>query len=276
MRRITKPCGFHCVKIKNIGVKFGDQVILDDINLHIHCGQVMAIIGRNGAGKSTLVKAILDDIPHEGKVEFKDIEDGRIKRIKIGYVPQTLNLDENVPMDVYDLICSYRYNHPIFLKSGKIYDEIREALAEFDADGLIDKRVGRLSGGELQRVLLSMAVMGNPDLLLLDEPVSGIDKNGMDLFYERMGYLKENYDMSIVIVSHDLDYVARYADQVVLIDKSVMAQGTVREVYELEAFREVFGNTKFEYPKEPVRRVPVEPESPYEAGYSGRRERGNE
>lgn len=286
MRKISKPCGFHCVKIKDIGVAFGEQVILENINLHIHCGQLLAIVGRNGAGKSTLVKAILDDIPHTGKVEFKDVEDGKLQNIKIGYVPQTLNMEENAPMDVYDLICSFRYNYPVFFKSKKIYAEIKEALAEFDAEDLIDKQVGRLSGGELQRVLLSMAVMDNPNLLLLDEPVSGIDKNGMDLFYEKMEYLKENYDMSIVVVSHDLDYVAKYADKVVLIDKTVMAEGTVREVYESKEFKDVFGNSRYEITAKstttPIydvdvakghvhKRDLVEKQTPFEASYKGRK-----
>ena len=287
MRKISKPCGFHCVKIKDIGVSFGEQTILENINLHIHCGQLLAIIGRNGAGKSTLIKAILDDIPHTGTVEFKDVEDGKIQKIKIGYVPQTLNVEENAPMDVYDLICSFRYSHPIFMKSRKIYGEIKEALEEFEAGDLIDKQVGRLSGGELQRVLLSMAVMDNPNLLLLDEPVSGIDKNGMDLFYEKMEYLKNNYDMSIVVVSHDLDYVAKYADQVVLIDKEVMAEGTVKEVYNSQEFKNVFGNTQFDISsasnathmydvdsakRHVHKRVPPEEQVPFEAGYKGRKE----
>lgn len=246
MRKIIKPCGFHCIKMKDLGVSFGDQVVLEHINLHIHCGSLTAIIGRNGAGKSTLVKAILDDIPHQGTIEFKNTEDGRMKKLKIGYVPQTLNLEANAPMDVYDLIASYCYRYPVFLRKKKIYEEIREALQVFDAEDLIDKQVGKLSGGELQRVLLSMAVMDNPDLLLLDEPVSGIDKNGMDLFFEKMDYLRKNFDMSIVLISHDLDYVARFADKVVLIDKTVLADGTPKKVYESDAFHQVFGGVSYE------------------------------
>lgn len=246
MRKIIKPCGFHCIKMKDLGVKFGDQVVLEHINLHIHCGSLTAIIGRNGAGKSTLVKAILDDIPHEGTIEFKNTEDGRMKKLRIGYVPQSLNLESNAPMDVYDLIASFCYRYPVFFKKKKIYQEIKEALQVFDAEDLIDKQVGKLSGGELQRVLLSMAVMDNPDLLLLDEPVSGIDKNGMDLFFEKMDYLRKNFDMSIILISHDLDYVARYADKVVLIDKTVLCDGTPKKVYESDAFHQVFGGVSYE------------------------------
>ena len=220
-----------------------------------------------------MIKAILGDIPHTGTITFTDTENGKIKKLKIGYVPQTLNLEPNTPMNVYDLITSFRYSEPVFFKSKKRYAQIKEALAEFEADYLIDQPVGKLSGGELQRVLLSLAVMDEPNLLLLDEPVSGIDKNGMDLFYEKMDYLRKNYDMSIILISHDLDYVAKYADKVVLIDKTVMADGNPKEVYESEAFHKVFGDVTYAYGNNVghVRKVEAK-EAPYEAGYKGKKE----
>ena len=110
----------------------------------------------------------------------------------------------------------------------------------FEAEDLIDKQVCNLSGGQLQRVLLSLAVMDEPNLLLLDEPVSGIDQNGMELFFHTMTYLKEHYDLAIILISHDLDYVAKYADHVVLLDKTVLKQGTVREVYDSPEFERIF------------------------------------
>ena len=84
MHKIKKPCGFHCIKMKDIGVSFGDQVVLEHINLHIHCGSLTALIGRNGAGKSTLLKAILGDIPHTGSITFSDTENGKMKKNLIG------------------------------------------------------------------------------------------------------------------------------------------------------------------------------------------------
>ncbi len=273
MQKLIKPCGFHCIKMKNIGVSFGDTVVLENINLHIHCGSLTAIIGRNGAGKSTLLKAILGDIPHSGEIFFSDSENGQMKKMRIGYVPQSLNLEPNSPMNVYDLIASYRYRFPIFLRSKEVYGQIKEALAEFEADYLIDQPVGKLSGGELQRVLLSMAVMDQPNLLLLDEPVSGIDKNGMDLFYEKMDYLRKNYDMAIIVISHDLDYVAKYADKVVLVDKTVLADGSVREVFESDAFYSVFGKSTYAYGKHAghVRAI-KEKDEPYVASYKGKKD----
>ena len=241
MRKMIKPCGLHCIKVKHLGVELGQQIILEDINLHIHCGSLNAVVGRNGAGKSTLIRAILGEMAHTGTIEFKDRENGRIQKLKIGYVPQTLNIEKQTPVSDYDMIASYHSNVPVFLmKSRKMKEQILECLKIFEADNLLNQQVCNLSGGELQRVLLSMAIMDSPNLLLLDEPVSGIDQNGMELFYKTIYHLKEHYDLAIILISHDLDYVKRYADKVILLDKTILRQGTVKEVFESEAFAEVF------------------------------------
>ena len=253
MRKKTSPCGFHCIKIHDLSVT---QEILSHINLHIHCGTFAAIIGRNGAGKSTLLRAILGEIPHGGTIEFKNTENGRMSNLSIGYVPQSINIDKTTPMDVYDLITAFRYRTPICFRRKTIRREIENALAEFDAEGLLDRKIGHLSGGELQRVLLSMAVMDEPHLLLLDEPVSGIDKKGMDLFYEKMKYLVKHHDMAAIIISHDLDYVAGFADEVILLDKTVIADGTPRSVYESDAFRDIFGGS-YDYGVSSARAIPI-------------------
>ncbi|MBO5372436.1 MAG: metal ABC transporter ATP-binding protein [Lachnospiraceae bacterium] len=243
MKKIIKPCGLHCIKVNHLGVRFGEQIILEDVNLHMHCGSINAIIGKNGAGKSTLIRAMLDDIPHEGEIEFKDLHNAKIQKLKIGYVPQSINIEKNTPVSVYDLIASYQYRFPVFFKkSKKIEAEIKQALATFEAEDLIDKQVCNLSGGQLQRVLLAMAIMDEPHLLLLDEPVSGIDQNGMELFYRTMVYLKENFDLSIILISHDLDYVAKYADKVILLDKTILKEGSPKEVFSSDEFKSIFGN----------------------------------
>ena len=92
MRKIISPCGFHCIKVNHLGVWFSEQEILKDVNLHMHCGSLNAIIGKNGAGKSTLIRAMLGDIPHTGDIEFRDTKDGRMQNLKIGYVPQSINM----------------------------------------------------------------------------------------------------------------------------------------------------------------------------------------
>ena len=155
---MEKACGLHCTKINNIGVKIGNEVILKDINIHIHCGELTVIIGRNGAGKSTLLKAILGEIEHTGNITFVDQKDNLTKKIKIGYVPQSINIEKHMPTTVYDLFASCISHVPVFLKKDKkIYNEIKEHLKIFGADELIDKSIGDLSGGELQRVLIAIA-----------------------------------------------------------------------------------------------------------------------
>jgi zinc transport system ATP-binding protein len=251
--RTTKPkidsaectetaCGLHCIQMRNISVRDGSQIIIENINLHIHCGKITVIIGKNGAGKSTLIKAILGEVKHEGSIEFTDLRNQTVEDLKIGYVPQYINMEKNSPMSVYDLFAGYISNIPIFIrKSPKVYQKIREQLALFDAAELIDKRACDLSGGELQRVLLSIAVTPVPNLLLLDEPVSGIDRNGMELFYQNIGKLKSEYDLAMIIVSHDFEFVRKYADHVILLEKSIVKEGTPFEVLNSDEFRRVFG-----------------------------------
>ncbi len=241
MRKIIEPCGFCCIKIQHLGVQYADRPVLTDVNLHIHCGSLNVVIGRNGAGKTTLMKAILGEIPHTGTIEFRDVKDGHMRKLKIGYVPQSLNMDPNSPVSVYDLIASCQSRYPVFLPGNRrLRKRIAEALRVFEAEDLMDKKVCNLSGGELQRVLLSMAVMDEPNLLLLDEPVSGIDHNGMELFFRTIQYLKEHYDLAVILISHDLDYVAKYADHVVLLDGTVLRQGSVQEVFHSPEFAQEF------------------------------------
>ena len=242
MKLIKNPCGLHCIRLVDFGVSFGDEVIFEHLNLHVHCGTLTVLIGQNGAGKSTLVRAILDDIPHRGKLEFKDRENGHLKKIKIGYVPQKLNIEKNTPVSVYDMMACYQGRMPVFLwKSRRLKKTILEALELFDAKELIDQQVCNLSGGQLQRVLLAMAVMDKPNLLILDEPISGIDAKGTKLFYKTIDEMKRKFDMAIILVSHDLDYVAKYADNVVLLDQGVVKQGKIGQIFESPEFEEIFG-----------------------------------
>lgn len=247
MKKLEKPCGLHCIKVHHFGVTMENQVILQDVNLHIHCGKLNVVIGKNGAGKSTLIRAMLDEIPHEGKITYQYQVGGfQQKQLKIGYVPQSLNIDKNTPISVYDFMASYMSNAPVFLKkSKKVRERIEDSLRMLEATDCIDKQLCNLSGGQLQRVLISLALTEEPQLLLLDEPVAGIDKNGMDLFYETIDNLKKSYDLAIILISHDLEYVAKYADEIILLDKKVLKRGTTDEVFNSKEFREVFGNADY-------------------------------
>lgn len=229
-----------CIEMENIGVKTSELVILEDVNLHIHCKELTVVIGKNGAGKSTLLKAILGEEKHTGKISFKS-EHVKDNKLLIGYVPQKINI-ENSPTSVYDLVCSFTSKSPVFLgKSKKEYERIKKHLKDFGADKLIDRKVSSLSGGELQRVMLTIATIPAPGLLILDEPSSGIDKNGVEELYKMLTKLKQTQDMAIILVSHDLELVKKYADKVVLLDKRILKKGTADEVFESQEFMNVFG-----------------------------------
>ena len=230
------------ISTSNITLRVGKKALFEDVNIKFTEGNCYGLIGANGAGKSTLLKSILGEVEHTGKIEFIDMKENRKKKIKIGYVPQHLNIERDMPTTVYDMFISYSSNKPVWLfKDKQLYKKVRENLRLFGAEKLIDKRVGNLSGGELQRVLLAIATTPVPNLLILDEPVSGIDRNGTKAFYEILTSLKKDYDMSIILVSHDLDLVKKFADRVVLLDKEVILNGTAEEVYKSKEFIERFG-----------------------------------
>lgn len=235
-------CGdFCCTKIENFGVVLGEFEIFKNVNLHIHCGEFTAIIGPNGAGKSTLLKAILGEIPHSGKLIFEDASGEKAKKPIIGYVPQQLLFDKNAPISVLDLFNSAFTNFPVWFGSKKsVLPQIVEALKKVNAEHLIERRLGALSGGELQRVLLALSLNPLPNLLLLDEPVSGVDYEGQKIFYETVTRLREKEDMAIFLVSHDLELVKEYADRAVLLNHGIEAVGEPEKVFESDAFKKVF------------------------------------
>ncbi|KJR44536.1 Zinc ABC transporter, ATP-binding protein ZnuC [Desulfosporosinus sp. I2] len=239
----TCECGLCCTKINHFGVKRSGIEILKDVNLHIHCGDLTAIIGPNGAGKSTLLKAILGEIAHTGELQFLDAKDKGTTRPSMGYVPQKLELDSSSPTSVLDLFVAAHTNIPIwFTYPKKIRERVKESLARTHGEHLINQRLGELSGGELQRVLLALALDPIPHLLLLDEPVSGIDQKGLKLFYETVSILRDNYDLSIILVSHDLNLVAEYADRVAFINnKTIECCGTPQEVFSNPNVIQTFG-----------------------------------
>ena len=236
-------CGLCCTQIRNFGVTRGGTNILNKVNLHIHCGDLTAIIGPNGAGKSTLLKAILGEIPHTGELLFLDAKNEGTSRPSMGYVPQKLDLDSSSPTSVLDLFAAAHTKMPIwFSYPKKLRERVRESLARTQGEHLINKRLGALSGGELQRVLLALALDPVPHLLLLDEPVSGIDQKGLELFYKTLSLLRNNYDLSIILVSHDLNLVAEYADRVAFVNnKTIECVGTPQEVFSNEKVIQTFG-----------------------------------
>ena len=236
-----ESCGHSCcLRVENLSVTIGTDKILQDVNLHVHCGEMVALIGPNGAGKSTFLKAILGQREYSGTIAFSQ-PGHRSKKPRIGYVPQSPAFDPSDPVSVADLFACCMSKRPAFLGLGKsMCTLVLECLERVHGEDLIDKRIGTLSGGELQRVLLALALEPMPNILILDEPLSGVDVEGMETLMDMLDEIRQTYDLSILMTTHDFSMLPRYADQVVLIDHGIKIQGTPEEVLDSEAFHQAF------------------------------------
>lgn len=234
-------CGHSCcLRIQDLSVKIGKDAILRNVNIHLHCGQIVALIGPNGAGKSTLLKAVLGQREYEGVISFS-VPGQRSRKAIIGYVPQSPVFDPGDPVTVADLFSCCMRHSPAFLGLTKGFrNHVLACLERVHAEELIDKRIGTLSGGELQRVLLALALDPIPNILILDEPLSGVDVEGMEILMDMLDELRQDYDLSILMTTHDFSMLPRYADNVVLIDHAVIVQGTAEEVLNSNEFCRVF------------------------------------
>ncbi len=234
-------CKLCRVALENVTVTAGGETLIENVSLHLHCGQLTALVGPNGAGKTTLIRALLSEVSYSGRIEHKDAGGRDFPRIKTGYVPQQLPFDKQMPVSVCDLLAATMTKRPVWLSVRKgVRAQVKETLAAAQADSLIDRRLGALSGGELQRVLLAMALYPLPDLLILDEPVSGVDQNGLVMFLDTVTKLTAKHHLAILLVSHDWELVRRYADTVILLDKTVRASGTPDEVFSSAEFLKLF------------------------------------
>lgn len=216
-------------------------MILADVNLHLHCGELAALVGLNGAGKTTLLRAVLGEIPHAGSIAFMD-HDGRAMRPRIGYVPQRLEFDPGLPLTVEDLFAlALDGRSACFGASARVRRQCGESLEAVEAGHLEKRRLGALSGGELQRVLLALSLAPVPNVLLLDEPLSGIDLAGRRMFYATVAKLRRMYDIAVVLVSHDLAAMVEVADRMIFLDGGVVCDAPPAEVWRDGRVRAAFG-----------------------------------
>ena len=236
-----RSCGDSCcLRVQNLSVEIGGDQILKDVNMHIHCGEMVALIGPNGAGKSTFLKAILGQRDYDGVIALS-VPGQRSRKPRIGYVPQSPAFDPSDPVSVGDLFACCLSKRPAFLGLGKSTREmVLDCLDMVHGVDLIDKRVGTLSGGELQRVLLALALEPMPNILILDEPLSGVDVEGMQSLMDMLDEIRKTYDLSILMTTHDFSMLNRYADQVALIDRGLKIMGKPEEVLNSEAFFQSF------------------------------------
>jgi zinc transport system ATP-binding protein len=215
------------VEARGLSVRRDGLVLLDAVDLDVGRGSVHAIIGPNGAGKSTTVAAVLGHTSFTGRVTMR-LSDAGV----VGYVPQSFTVDRTLPLTVLDFLALTRQRRPVCLGVARAVAERCGALLErVGLAGFASRPLGALSGGELRRVLLANALDPRPELLVLDEPSTGLDRAGVTLLERLLVELRDEHGATVLMVSHDASQVRRLADAVSWIDRSVRRRGTVDEVF---------------------------------------------
>ena len=224
----------YAVQAERLWFSFNsDDPILQDVSFSVPQGSIAAIIGPNGSGKTTLLKVILGFLsPQRGRVLVLG-KTPQQARQDMSYVPQRFSFDKSFPITVLEFL---QLSHP---KCSR--EKIVEYLSHLDMGEMLTRKLGSLSGGQLQRVLIERAMLGDPKVLLLDEPAAGIDIGGERTFYELVLHLHREHGSTVVMVSHELDVVANYADLVLCLNRKLVCQGSPEEALSPETLRQLYG-----------------------------------
>ena len=227
------------ISLENISLSFGKRKILDNVSFKINHGQILGMLGPNGVGKSTIFNLITGLIkPDYGKIKFEGIDVVnypiylRTTKFKIGYVPQKISIDWTLPLRVKDFMV---------LTENIKDDQINEALSLTGVMHLKNKNLGNLSGGEFQRVLLARAISKKPELLVLDEPVQGVDYTGEIALYALIKKISDTLNCGILLISHDLHTVMTATDHVVCLNGHVCCSGSPIDVAKNSEYKTLFG-----------------------------------
>ena len=235
------------LSIRNLEVELGGKRILNGVNADVARGKITALIGQNGSGKTTLLRSILREHPWRGEMRFHCGHDHRQHHPEhVGYVPQRLAIDARLPLTVLELFALTLQRRPLFLGiSRSLRKRADELLSRVKANHLLSQPVAKLSGGEMQRVLLSLAMDPHPELLLLDEPAAGIDFVDQKPFDDLLAEINRQTGVTILLVSHDLSMVSQHAHHVLCLKNGQIAcQGSPHEVMSSDALAQTFGTDK--------------------------------
>ena len=234
------------IETEHLQVRYGNLEVLRDITISINPGVFLAVVGPNGSGKTTLIKTLLGLIkPSSGTLRLARNQEDREGPLTIGYLPQkSTYTDPRFPATVQEVVASglvFKKKAPKRL-SAEDETSILDILRLLDIEDLRDKRVGKLSGGQQQRVHLARALIGNPSLLILDEPTGALDPDSRNCFYATLQHLNKKHRVTVVIVTHDSHSIADYADSILFLDRQVLYFGSMKAFHETPSSHHYFGN----------------------------------
>lgn len=234
------------VKIDKVSVYYRDMPVLKDISLNIEAGEFSGLVGPNGGGKTTLLKVVLGLVKADkGTIEVFGVSPEKLgrKRHLIGYLPQRSLIDWQFPASVFDVVLMGRYGRIGIVKhpSEKDREIALQALERVGITDLAQRQLGELSGGQQQRVFIARAVAAEPKLLLLDEPVAGVDAATQDKFYQLLWELKRELGLTLVMVSHDLAVISSHVEKIACLNQSLYIHAPPAEVFASGNLEKVYG-----------------------------------
>jgi zinc transport system ATP-binding protein len=226
-KKQMKQLQLPLVEATDISIRFNGRQVLNQVSVTVHPREIVTLIGPNGAGKTTLVRIILGLLqPDKGKVK-------RHKGLRIGYMPQRLALSDNLPLTVERFLSLAQLNH---------ITQLKQVAIELEITHLLESQMITLSGGEMQRVLLARALLRDPQLLVLDEPVQGVDVTGQAELYGLISRIRNTHDCGVLMISHDLHLVMAATDRVFCLNQHVCCSGHPEAVSKHPAYLELFGS----------------------------------
>ncbi len=229
------------LEVHDLSVSFDKQEVLRDISFNVNEGEIMAIIGPNGAGKSVLFRALMNLISYNGEIKWRE-------NTQIGYVPQKLFEKAELPLTIKEFFILKSKN--LFFKDNQLVASIPHELKSVGLKPeILNQQLVNLSRGQFQRILIAWAILRHPNVLLFDEPTAGIDLAGEDTIYSLLYKLKKERGMTILIISHDLSVVYRYADKVLCLNKERLCFGEPRQTLTSEQIERLYGQSAFYHHK---------------------------
>lgn len=231
------------VVVDGLCVRFGDYLALEDLTFDVMEGEFIAIVGPNGSGKTTLLKTLLGLVePERGHVRVFGEPPGRSGRQVAGYVPQVKALDRRFPAQAVELVLSGLHRRWSFWPSASDREQALESLRGVGAEHLAERTLGKLSGGELQRVYLARSLIRTPRVVVLDEPATGVDAAGTSDLYSLLDAYQRQRQATVLMVTHDWNAALHHATRVLVMDKTLISYGPPREALNEEHLRRAFGH----------------------------------